>query len=81
MEMIDSFDGAMEQITGDKTITEKETLLHLKNIQKLVAEAVTVGFNQSKGEWAEGLFYSNQKTSDIRRQYTGSYNGKSLEEI
>lgn len=69
----------MDGFNSDKTITERQILLHLKNIQKLVAEAAKVGFNPLDGSWADELFQSNQKTSAILRQHTGTHNGKSLE--
>jgi len=35
----------------------------LENVQKLIAEAAMTGFNCRDGDWAERLFFSQQKTS------------------
>lgn len=59
-------------------ITDKEVLLHLKEIQRLISNACETGWNPQEGVWAEGLFNTNRKTSDILKQSTGSYNGSTL---
>lgn len=61
-------------------ITDREILLHLKHIQSAVASGASTGFNSEEGSWAEDLFFTNQKTSDILRERTGHYSGKDLED-
>lgn len=40
-----------------------EMLDALRNVQKLISEAAMTGFNCKDGDWAERLFFSQQKTS------------------
>ena len=35
----------------------------LRNVQKLISEAAMTGFNCHNGDWADRLFFSQQKTS------------------
>ena len=40
----------------------------LKQVNKIVSEAATEGFNCHAGDWAERLFYSQQATSNFLRK-------------
>lgn len=61
-------------------ITDKEILLHLKEIQGIIGDAAGVGFNSLSGDWATRMFNTNQMTSNILKERTGHYAGKPLEE-
>lgn len=61
-------------------ITDKEILLHLRDIQRIICEAAEYGFNPSHGTWANEMFNTNKKTSDILTDRTGHYAGKTLGE-
>ena len=40
-----------------------ELEIALRNVQSLISEGAKEGFNPDKGDWAERLFHSQQKTS------------------
>lgn len=44
----------------------------LRNVQKIISEAAMTGFNWKDGDWADRLFFSQQKTSGAIRKATGS---------
>lgn len=45
----------------ENKITDKEILLHLRDIQRIICEAAEYGFNPSHGTWATDMFNTNRK--------------------
>ena len=43
----------------------------LQNVNQIIAEASSTGFNYKDGDWAEKLFKSQQKTSDALKKALG----------
>lgn len=43
----------------------------LLNVRKLISEAASTGFHYNDGDWAERLYFSQQKTSAAIKKATG----------
>ena len=64
--------GDPAQITADARLiaSAPELLEALVNVQKLISEAAMTGFNWKDGDWADRLFFSQQKTSQAIERAT-----------